>query len=762
MRQIAIAVIGTSGSGKSTFIQHALDLKKSPNSRNSTKKVSLEGVISILRILEIDTDEVEIAPDGALRWPLVDANGSTRKIDGAVVVYSIIDVGSTKPLPELLLGPILWGQSNRPPTLSDINRSDALFTMKAQDFNAQHSHIWSDSPCSPADADQGTSSITMGDAGTDPQMSSSRCFHGARAIENGSGTNKYMDVPARKTVEKQSTFHGCLPSTSTGSAELESPMVLTVPDANDGDDDNWQHAASRHSLGAQADAPADAQPKTVTLQQPAPADQGNGVNFEGLVDRLLSRPTSRADTSFVSIFLCLYRKFAAPSALLAAIISRIESVDLRRSQNTIRLTTQLRYLGVMVTWLYGYPGDFAHPSTLLKMSNFVSALASQRQFSMAVKEISSRLDDVSEDDDTYWAFSDTSRCRSPLTDGLLTTSSIRGVSPTTSAQTPIEGEGIDDWGNDQEVRATKRGSAAPSTTSTSSRSNVSFQPSLKPMESTQAQVRLPKPSFQPTLSKIHWHLFMELSNEDLARELTRIDWALFSSIRPRDLLRHVSLCEEDKTKCKDLQNVRRMIDQFNHTAFWIANIILLRDKPKHRAKALEKFMAIAWKLRQLNNYNSLGAVVAGINGTAVHRLSQTRELIPYDVQKQFMRLEILMGTQKSHFPYRLAWSNTSTERIPFLPLHCRDLASAEEGNPTFLGGNHNRINWKKFEILGDVILSIQRSQSIPYTSIMRNESVQRLIQDVKFTKDEDELYERSIQLEQLGSEETTRKRFAWF
>lgn len=102
MRQIAIAVIGTSGSGKSTFIQHALDLKKSPNSRNSTKKVSLEGVISILRILEIDTDEVEITPDGALHWPLVDANGSTRKIDGAVVVYSIIDVGSTKPLPELL------------------------------------------------------------------------------------------------------------------------------------------------------------------------------------------------------------------------------------------------------------------------------------------------------------------------------------------------------------------------------------------------------------------------------------------------------------------------------------------------------------------------------------------------------------------------------------------------------------------------------------------------------------------------------------
>lgn len=143
------------------------------------------------------------------------------------------------------------------------------------------------------------------------------------------------------------------------------------------------------------------------------------------------------------------------------------------------------------------------------------------------------------------------------------------------------------------------------------------------------------------------------------------------------------------------------------------------------------------KLRQLNNYNALGAVVAGINGTAVHRLSQTRELVPHNVQKQFMRLEILMGTEKSHFPYRLAWSNTTSDRIPFLPLHCRDLASAGEGNLTYIGEERSRVNWKKFEVLGEIIVSIQQSQSGPYMGIVRNESLQRLILDVRFTKDED-------------------------
>jgi RasGEF family protein len=136
-------------------------------------------------------------------------------------------------------------------------------------------------------------------------------------------------------------------------------------------------------------------------------------------------------------------------------------------------------------------------------------------------------------------------------------------------------------------------------------------------------------------------------------------------------------------------------------------------------------------LRRQNNYNSLGAVIAGINGTPVQRLTQTRELIPPPVQKEFMRLIILMGTQKGHFAYRLAWENSLGERIPFLPLHRRDLVSAEEGNKTFVGDSKDRINWKKFEVMGEVILGIQRSQRTPHAYIPRNEEVLQLVLDTK-------------------------------
>lgn len=125
--------------------------------------------------------------------------------------------------------------------------------------------------------------------------------------------------------------------------------------------------------------------------------------------------------------------------------------------------------------------------------------------------------------------------------------------------------------------------------------------------------------------------------------------------------------------------------------------------------------------------------MAGINGTPCSRLIQSRELVSPQVQKDFMRLCILMGTAKSHFAYRLAWDNSFSERIPFLPLHRRDLVAAEEGNRTFIGENKSRINWKKFEVMGEVVLGIHRSQKTPYSQMHRYDDIHRLLMDSKVT-----------------------------
>lgn len=173
-------------------------------------------------------------------------------------------------------------------------------------------------------------------------------------------------------------------------------------------------------------------------------------------------------------------------------------------------------------------------------------------------------------------------------------------------------------------------------------------------------------------------------------------------------------------------------------------------------------------------------MIAAINGTPVHRLTQTRELVPIQTQKEFMRLVILMSTQRSHFAYRLAWENSFSDRIPFLPLHRRDLVSAEEGNKTFVGENKSRINWKKFEVMGEVVLGIQRSQKSPHPQAQKFDDVERLILDTKLSGDEEvrfaicpvlemnrahtlvqDLYARSLLVEPSTGSEAGRRKFGW-
>ncbi|KAL8676581.1 MAG: hypothetical protein Q9186_006914 [Xanthomendoza sp. 1 TL-2023] len=801
MPQVGLAVIGTPGSGKSTFVQHALDLKKCSKGSPSTKKVSLEGVVSLLHIHEFNIFDIDITPEGLPQWPHMLGQDTPSQIDGAMIVYSISDASSTSPIPRLLrkfafpaplvnfaqvstIGDVymrttLKSSSFYPgacskgtvPTVLVCSKCDVPSRLRQVDSQtAEHLRsgvipniqIYQTSIQAP-DSHKRCLSFILRSIGLCKTASGSKskhqCVHSdfppksdhtqqgsppkhegeAERKSNGAGTDQDPDSPPPTMNEiLQPGTWDAISNGPVQSAVAQGQESTNLLDPVDGGILTWQDEddGPRHALDSQNELAL----KSDTIEMPTTGHGETGLEFEELVDRLLSQAMSKTDVRFVAIFLCLYREFAAPSILLAALISRFGDVNGGKDPSAIRTAAQLRYLSVLAQWIYQYPGDFAHPVTRVIVADFVSGLAGQRAFALVIKEINIYLDVVSEDDDTAWACSDMMRSRTNTMETFQSISSAHNTPSTSRVHTAIENVDSKDYLREKALHDSERCSATPSSASigkTSKHSNGIVQGLSTTVDSGQGQARLLTPFPRTSLSKAHWHLFMRLSDEDIAQGLTRIDWIMFSSIRPRDLVRYVSLCEMEKEKCKSMENVTRLIHQFNHVAFWIANIILLRDKPKHRAKALEKCMAIAWRLRQLNNYNSLGAVVAGINGTAVHRLHETRELVPHHVQKQFMRLEILMSTQKSHFAYRLAWSNTSTERIPFLPLHTRDLASAEEGNPTYLGEESKRINWKKFEIIGDVIMSIQRSQATPYTNISRSEEVQRIILECKFTRDED-------------------------
>ena len=500
-----------------------------------------------------------------------------------------------------------------------------------------------------------------------------------------------------------------------------------------------------------------------------------GMTFDDLVDRLLLAPMSRADYNFQDVFLCLYRKFAAPNELLAAIIVRLDKTwDDKKTHFLERTAAQFRYIEVIARWVSLYPGDFARPLSRRQLEALVYRLANEPVFTSSARHIQDYLENrVEEDDDTSWAKSDDAPeddtatlvgMSNPL--GPLDTGSESFMSDSMRSLTLDDSRSSDHQHSEAGsnlalTHSGGYGSGKGASVSSSHGGGPSSQVHFNSYDEYEREAATLEPMGTLPLNKFRYHIFMDMDPSDIADEITRIDWIMFSSIRIRDLVRHVSLSVQEKSRCRSLKNMNRMISHFNHVARWVSNMILIRDKAKHRAPCLQKFMDIALRLRQLKNYNGLAAVLAGINGTSIHRLAQTRVLVDADVQKRFARLVLLMSTQKSHFAYRLAWENSPLPRIPFMPLHRRDLVSAEEGSRTFVGPEGDRINWKKFEVLGEVLLPIMKSQGTPYPDLHKHQPAREMILDCRMPMDEEEIYQRSVQVEPNGGSMDLKKKFSW-
>ncbi|KAF9737991.1 hypothetical protein PMIN07_010032 [Paraphaeosphaeria minitans] len=780
MQDINIAVLGARGSGKSTFIRHALNLPTAASGVVRTRKMTIDGGLYVVRFLEMSINDVQVRDQNCVKWPDTLQDLATPRIDGAVTIYDVTSEQSLARVPEILgllsrsgLPYVLVGcKCDHHPAHRKVD--PAVVEKKAKTFLGEV-NTFQTSEASP-DAYRGCLSVITRAVISSKRPRSQASMARRRANSSAVRSSTARDPWDRKHERANSEFSARLrPSSAEAKSHRYKASETNKTFFNFEEESPTYESNESDGQADEGDA----------LACNLPSDE-NGYTFDQLVDRLLAQPTDKKDTKFGQMFLALYRKFATPGQLLEAILKRFEALK-RRTPPVLRIVAQLRYLTTMQQWTSNYPGDFAYPSTRRTLRRFATALACNREFAVAAAEILHDYEAITDDDDTDWACSDRLRAQ--------------------NEQIPTSHTVLDEDSDDDDFTKSRghlsmssehRFSIARSSMTGHSRSTQgttgttsSTQTLLHQVELNERLARHLVPNPIKPLTKLQWHQFMEETEEAIAKELTRMDWIMFSSIRPRDLVRHVSMSPEEKKRFKSLENVTRMTDHFNHVHFLVQHYILMRDKHRHRALMLEKWMKVARELRKLNNYNSLGAVLAGINSTAVHRLAATRELVPQQATLDFMKLEILMGQSQSYKCYRLAWDNSARERLPYLPLHRRDLVTASEGNPTFVtdkqpevfgahpgtsvslgaAGNRNsreappggvtgqeRINWKKFELMGDVIVRVQRAQGTPYPTWRQNDEIKNLTLDIKIMKDEEELYDRSLSLEAAGAGE--KKKFA--
>eukprot|EP00012_Vannella_robusta_P006367 CAMPEP_0206209152 /NCGR_PEP_ID=MMETSP0166-20121206/16732_1 /ASSEMBLY_ACC=CAM_ASM_000260 /TAXON_ID=95228 /ORGANISM="Vannella robusta, Strain DIVA3 518/3/11/1/6" /LENGTH=185 /DNA_ID=CAMNT_0053630481 /DNA_START=540 /DNA_END=1097 /DNA_ORIENTATION=- len=178
---------------------------------------------------------------------------------------------------------------------------------------------------------------------------------------------------------------------------------------------------------------------------------------------------------------------------------------------------------------------------------------------------------------------------------------------------------------------------------------------------------------------------------------------------------------------------------------WVASVILWQETLRGRVRAYTKMVNIAQHMLQLNNFNSLMAILAGINTSAIYRLKFTREQIPNATKQTLEELTDLMDPTQSYGNYRQKLHDVDPPCVPFLGTYLTDITFIEDGNPDWIQG---LINYRKRELVYSVIREIQQYQQQSYTDDFVN--IAHFLTELA-SNDEEKLYELSLIREPRGA-----------
>ncbi|XP_055104051.1 RAS guanyl-releasing protein 4 isoform X3 [Symphalangus syndactylus] len=173
----------------------------------------------------------------------------------------------------------------------------------------------------------------------------------------------------------------------------------------------------------------------------------------------------------------------------------------------------------------------------------------------------------------------------------------------------------------------------------------------------------------------------------------------------------------------------------------ITVMVLSRPGPLQRAQVLDKFIHVAQRLRQLQNFNTLMAVTGGLCHSAISRLKDSHAHLSPDSTKALLELTELLASHNNYACYRRTWAGCTGFRLPVLGVHLKDLVSLHEAQPDRLPDG--RLHLPK---LNNLYLRLQELVALQgqHPPCSANEDLLHLLTlslDLFYT--EDEIYELS-------------------
>ncbi|XP_071952113.1 ras-GEF domain-containing family member 1B-like isoform X2 [Antedon mediterranea] len=194
----------------------------------------------------------------------------------------------------------------------------------------------------------------------------------------------------------------------------------------------------------------------------------------------------------------------------------------------------------------------------------------------------------------------------------------------------------------------------------------------------------------------------------LAQQLTHIELERLTNIGPEEFVQAFIKegIDESKVKFRDLKrtkNLEAYVEWFNRLSYLVATEICMHIKKKHRAKLIEYFIEVARECFNIGNFNSLMAIMSGINMSPVMRLRKTWAKVntqKYDVLEHQMDPSNNWSTYRQSLRAAMQRALSAREGacdrivIPFFSLLVKDIYFLNEGCSNRLSNGH--INFEKF------------------------------------------------------------------
>uniref|UniRef100_A0A1A8FMZ4 Rap guanine nucleotide exchange factor 2 n=1 Tax=Nothobranchius korthausae TaxID=1143690 RepID=A0A1A8FMZ4_9TELE len=200
---------------------------------------------------------------------------------------------------------------------------------------------------------------------------------------------------------------------------------------------------------------------------------------------------------------------------------------------------------------------------------------------------------------------------------------------------------------------------------------------------------------------------LQLSTVEVATQLSMRAFELFCAIEPTEYIDDLFKLHS-KTGSVSL---KRFEESINHETFWVATEVVRESNQLKRMKIVKHFIKIALHCRECKNFNSMFAIISGLNLAPVSRLRGTWEKLPSKYEKLFGDLQDLFDPSRNMAKYRNVLNNQNLQPpiIPLFPVIKKDLTFLHEGNDSKVDG---LVNFEKLRMIAKEIRHVGRMASV--------------------------------------------------